>query len=112
MRPPIYGGYRLPNPTLNADEYARWKHKDLESMDLDQLRYELTEVRKALSETKGGKRLRREQGPNANAPGPATTAYIAIAGQNVQNAQAWLTERREALEACIQGVPPWQPGNA
>lgn len=111
MRGLIYGAYTLPVPSANADEYARWRHEDLEAMDHDSLRCERAEVLKAIEALKRGQRLRRAQSTKGKAPGPALTAYIAIAGRGVASPMQWLTERRERLEDALGKVSSWQPSD-
>lgn len=111
MRGRIYGRYTLPVPSANADEYARWRHEDLEHMDADQLKCELAEVLKAINAAKSGQLIRRSHTLDGKAPGPAYGAYVAMSGTKAIWPVTWLEERRAALEARIQGVPPWQPGN-
>ena len=111
MRPRIYGGYTLPVPSANADEYARWTHQDLEGMGADRLRCELAEVLKAIDALKRGQRLRRAQSARGKAPGPAVSAYVAIAGRGVQAPGQWLAERRERLEDALRKGASWQPRN-
>lgn len=111
MRGRIYGGYTIPVPSANADEYARWRNQDLEGMDADQLRCELAEVLKAINAIKSGQLIRRSHTLDGKAPGPALGAYVTMSGTEAKWPITWLEERRTALEAHIQGVPPWQPGS-
>lgn len=111
MRPPIYVAYTLPVPSANADEYARWRHEDLEGMDHDALRCELAEVLKAIDALKRGQRLRRSQSTQGAAPGPAPAAYVAVAGRGAETPMQWLTERRERLEDALSKAASWQPRN-
>lgn len=111
MRPLIYGAYTLPVPSANADEYARWRHEDLEGMDHDALRCELSEVLKAMDALKRGHHLRRSWSTQGAAPGPAPAAYVALAGREAMTPMQWLTERRERLEDALSKGASWQPRN-